>query len=75
MMICDIRINDREIYSLQFVNLKISIGLKTQYSVKSIHFDEKGGAPNTVIRTLWHNPKDGALKLLQEGIRKIEEKE
>ena len=74
-MTCDIKINGKAIYCLEFVNKEFRVGLKTQYSVKSIHFNEKGWAPNTVIRTLWHNPKDGALKLLQGGIRKIEEKE
>lgn len=78
MMTCDIRINGRQIYLLEFINKELSIGDKTQYFVKSTRFDEPATegelGTHMVTRYLWHNPKDGALKLLQEGIRKIGEK-
>lgn len=79
MMTCEIKINGTPIYLLEFVNQKFSIGLKTLYSVRSTHFDEKTtedrlGTHYMVKRNVWHDPKDGALKLLQEGILKIGEK-
>jgi hypothetical protein len=78
MMTCDVKINGKEIYCLEFVNQKLSIGLKTQYSVRSTHFNEKAtkgklGTHHVVERTVWHDPKDGALKLLRAGIEKLRE--
>jgi len=78
MMTCDVKINGKPIYQLNFVNLGASLGLKTKYSVKSIHFDEKAtkdrlGTHYMIIRTVWHNPKDGALELLRAGIEKLRE--